>query len=189
MRSLLNSGEAVPGSLVDLSQVAAWCPRCFENGRPVPIVAGLDTYLALLDRAYAATPLEVRRARALSRQESRVIAGSAYLGAIVPETADVHNSLGMGLAAKGDLGAAIAEFRRAIDLEPQSAPDHRHLGVALASTGAFEEAAAQLGRSVALDASNAQARYRFGAGSPAARQWRPSGGAPARGDSTPSGIR
>src|SRR5439155_23619166 len=29
VRSLLNSGEGVPASVVDLSQVAAWCPKCF----------------------------------------------------------------------------------------------------------------------------------------------------------------
>ena len=30
-----------------------------------------------------------------------MIAGSAYLGAIVPESADLHNVLGSALAAKG----------------------------------------------------------------------------------------
>ena len=63
VRSLLNLGEAVPASVVDLSQVASWCPQCFVDGAPVPIVDGLDTYLALLDRAYSASPSELARVR------------------------------------------------------------------------------------------------------------------------------
>ena len=159
VRSLLKSGEAVPGSVVDLSQVAAWCPKCFEDGRPVPMAAGLDTYLTLLDRAYAATPAEVLRARALSRQQSRTIAGSAYLGAIVPETADVYDVLGTALATRGELGAAIAEFRHAVDLEPESAPLTGTLASALASAGALDQAVVHLDRSVGLDAGNGRARY------------------------------
>ena len=59
VRSLLNLGEAVPASIVDLSQVASWCPRCFIDGAPAPIVDGLDTYLALLNLAYNASPSEL----------------------------------------------------------------------------------------------------------------------------------
>ena len=58
VRSLLNLGESVPGSVVDLGGVAEWCPKCFDNGAPVRLVEGLDLYLALLNRAYAATPAE-----------------------------------------------------------------------------------------------------------------------------------
>ena len=38
--------------LIDLSQVAAWCPRCFVEGRPVPPAEGLDAYLGILGHAY-----------------------------------------------------------------------------------------------------------------------------------------
>ena len=67
--SLLEQGNAVPASVVNLTEVAAWCPACFMNGKPVPLVEGLDTYLALLDRAYAASPEDVAHARRLSRNE------------------------------------------------------------------------------------------------------------------------
>ena len=159
VRSLLNFGEAVPGAIIDLGQVAAWCPKCFAGGKPVQLVEGLDTYLALLDRAYLASPVEGARARNLAARQSRTIAGSTYLGAIVPESADVHNILGIGLAEKGRVGEAIAEFREALRLEPDSARTHWHLGAALASrVEDMEEAIEHLRRSVQLDPNNDHAR-------------------------------
>ena len=158
-RSLLDSGEAVPASVVDLRQVSAWCPACFAGGKPVPAVDGLDTYLALADQAYRAPPLEVARARDLGERQGRVIAGSAYLGALVPESADVHNILGIALADKGRMDEAISEFREALRLEPGSAQTHWHLGAALAYRGARDEAVGHLRRSVELDPGNARARH------------------------------
>ena len=169
VRSLLNFGEAVPASVVDLTQVAAWCPKCFVDGKPAPLVAGLDTYLTLLDHAYKATAVEVARLRRLAVGPPRMIAGSAYLGAIVPESADLHNTLGIALAAGGEFHEAIAEFGEALRLDPDSAMTHWHLGAALAAAGddgarAFqasgrEQAIAHLGRSVQLDAANGEAQY------------------------------
>jgi len=159
VRSLLDSGAAVPASIVDLRQVAAWCPDCFAEGRPVPLVEGLDMYLTLIARAYAASPADVARARKLSERRSRTIAGSAYLGAIVPDSVDVHNTLGIAFAEKGRIDDAIAEFREALRLGPDSAPTHWHLGAALAYRGAREEAVEHLRRSVQLDPTNAAARH------------------------------
>jgi spermidine synthase len=158
VRSLLNLGEAVPSSVVDLTQVASWCPRCFVEGAPAPIVDGLDTYLALLDLAYNASPSELARVRRLAGPRPRVIGGSEYLGAIVPETADVHNLLGIARASKGVMDEAISQFREALHLEPDSAVTHWHLGAALAATGARQEALEHLRRSVELDPTNAFAR-------------------------------
>jgi spermidine synthase len=111
VRSLLNLGASVPAAVVDLTHVAAWCPSCFDNGVNVRSVEGLDLYLALLNRAYTETPQEGARVRQAA-DEGRIFAGSAYLGAVVPEVADVHNHLGIALASKGQLDAAIGEFRR-----------------------------------------------------------------------------
>ena len=159
VRSLLDFGEAVPASLVDLGEVAAWCPACFVDGRPSPAAEGLDTYLALAGRAYAASPAEMARVRRSAGQESRLIAGSAYLGAIVPESADAHNILGIALAERGRLDEAIAEFRQAVRLEPGSAQSHWHLGAALAYSGDNVGAVEHLLQSVKLDPSNPQARH------------------------------
>jgi spermidine synthase len=157
--SLLNYGEAVPDAVVDLGQVAAWCPKCFVDQKPVPLAEGLDTYLALLGRAYGASAADVGRARSLAERRDRIIFGSAYLGAIVPETAEVHNFLGIGLAAKGRIDEGITEFRHAMRLEPDSAQTHWHLGAALAYRGARDEAVEQLRLAVQLDPNNPQARH------------------------------
>jgi spermidine synthase len=159
VRSLLNFGEAVPASIVDLTQVAAWCPKCFVDGKPVPLVEGLDTYFALLDRAYKASAVEVARVRRLTADPPRVIAGSAYLGAIVPESVDLHNTLGIALAARGKIPEAIAEFDEALRLDPDSGMTHWHVGAALAAVGAREEAIAHLRRAVQLDPGNGEAQY------------------------------
>jgi tetratricopeptide (TPR) repeat protein len=158
VRSLLNLGEFVPGSVVDLAGVSAWCPKCFDNGMPVRVVEGLDLYLALLGRAYAATPAEGERTRRLA-EGGRTLAGSAYLGAVVPETADVHNDLGIAYAERGQLNSAIAEFQQALAIDPDSAATHWHLGAALAEAGALKEAEEHLRTSVQLDPSNLEAAH------------------------------
>ena len=159
VRSLLNLGDAVPPSLVDMSEVAAWCPRCFSGDRPASAVEGLDLYLALLRLAYAASPAEMARVRRLAAREPRTIAGSRYLGAIVPESADLHNALGIAFAEQDDIEQAVAEFREAARLAPDSASTHWHLGAALAREGARDEAIAHLRRAVALNPANADARH------------------------------
>jgi tetratricopeptide (TPR) repeat protein len=159
VRSLLNVGDAVPPSLVDLSEIAVWCPRCFDGDRPAPLAEGLDTYLALLRLAYTASPDEMARVRRMAAREPRAIAGSWYLGAIVPDSAELHNTLGISFAERGDMTRAVAEFREAARLAPDSASTEWHLGAALASAGARHEAIAHLRRAVALDPANADARH------------------------------
>ena len=142
-----------------MREVAAWCPKCFADGKPVPLVQGLDTYLALLGRAYSATPAEAARTRLLAEGGTRRVDGSAYLGALVPESAEMHNILGSALADKGEFDRAIAEFREALRLEPDSASAHLNLGLALASHQAPEEAVVHLRRSVQLDPGSGRAHY------------------------------
>jgi tetratricopeptide (TPR) repeat protein len=157
VRSLLNLGEFVPASVVDLDGVSAWCPKCFDNGMPVRVVEGLDLYLRLLRNAYAATPAEGLRTRQLA-DGGRVVAGSEYLGAVVPETPEVHNELGIAYASRGQLDAAIEEFRRALALDPVSAQTHWHLGAALAERGQVDEAEEHLRISVQRDPTNLDAK-------------------------------
>ena len=154
--SMLHVGDAVPASLVDVSRLTDWCPRCFVDGKP--LVEGLDTYLEILNLAYAAPERDVANARVLAAREGRTIAGSAYLGAIVPESAELHNLLGLTYASNGDLEQAIVEFREALRLAPDSAATHWHLGAALASRGVQEEAVRHLRRSVELDPGNEDAQ-------------------------------
>jgi tetratricopeptide (TPR) repeat protein len=157
--SLLARGNSVPASVVELTAVASWCPACFVNGKPVALVEGLDTYLALLDRAYAASPEEVAHVRRLSRNDGRVLAGSAYLGAIVPESAELHDILGVDFASKGAFVDAIEEFRAALARDPSAARAHWHLGRALVSRGSRDEGITHLRTAVELEPANGQARY------------------------------
>ena len=162
VRSMLSFGYGVPGAIVDLRNVSEWCPRCFRDGRPVASLEQLDTYFQLLGVAYDASREEVARARRLSESERRVVAGSAYLGAIVPESPATHNVLGLAQAERGDLDGAIQEFRRALELDPDDAGAHWHIGAALASRGAYAEATKHLAQSVAIDPQNSQAHSDLG---------------------------
>jgi Flp pilus assembly protein TadD len=159
---MLNIGHGVPGGIVNLGRVAEWCARCFEAGRPVAALEPLDVYLRLLALAYDASPADVAHARRLSETEGRRIAGSAYLGAIVPETAETYNVLGLALAERGDLEAAIVEFRRALTLDADNSATHWHLGAALATRGVNAEATIHLARAVELDPRNSQAHSDLG---------------------------
>ena len=157
VRSMLNFGHGVPESVVDIRSVGEWCPRCFVDGQPAGPAAELPLYMELLTLAYAATSAQVAEARRLWESEDRRIAGSAYLGAIVPESAETYAILGLAHAQRGDVSAAIADFRRAIALDPADAPSHWHLGAALAQQGSLDEALVHLSRSVALDPGNPDA--------------------------------
>jgi len=162
VRSLLNFSRVVPGDVVDLRGIGEWCAGCFINGSPAPPVAELDGYLSLLDLAYRASPPEVAQAKRLAARDGRIIAGSRYLGEIVPESAELHNVLGIARAAVGRLDEAVTEFARALDLEPDNAPAHWHLGAALASQGRRDEALVHLQRSVQLDPRNSRAQHDLG---------------------------
>jgi tetratricopeptide (TPR) repeat protein len=157
VRSMLNYGHGVPGAIVALDEVAQWCPRCFMGDRPVALVDQLDEYLELLNLAYAASSIEMAAAIRLSETEGRTVAGSRYLGAIVPESAEVHNVLGLARAERGELDAAIEEFRRSLELSSDNGLTHWHLGAALASRGAHAEATVHLARAVELDPANSRA--------------------------------
>lgn len=162
VRSMLNLGRGVPSDIIDLDDIAAWCPRCFDNGTPTPAATGLDTYLALLDLTYAASRADVAPVRRAAEEQGREVAGSRYLGMIVPESAAVHNLLGISHASAGRLDRAIEEFREALRLAPDDAGAHWHLGAALASQGARGEAVVHLRRSLALDPENGQVHNDLG---------------------------
>ncbi len=53
---LTNNYQVLPASIFDFDQVSAWCPRCYADGRPVPLADGLDVRLASLARAYGKAP-------------------------------------------------------------------------------------------------------------------------------------
>ena len=160
VRSAIGPGTSgVPASIFDLAAAATWCPRCFDGERPTPIVAGLDTYLALLDDAYHA-PGTGGMAR--GPYGERRILGSAYLGAVVPDTDAVHNVIGVTLLRQGRYDDAAAAFREALKQKADSVDANRNLGTALAASGHVAESIGYLRRAVQLAPGNGGAQYELG---------------------------
>jgi spermidine synthase len=160
VRSAIGSATSgVPASIVDLAATAAWCPRCFDGERPRPVVVGLDAYLALLDEAYHSPAAPAGAAAAYG---ARRILGSAYLGAVVPDTDAVHNVIGVTLLREGRYDEAARAFRVALERRPDSVDANRNLGTALAATGQVPDAIEHLRRAVQLAPENGGAQYELG---------------------------
>jgi len=124
VRSGLTAGlQGVPSALFDVTNVAAWCPRCEEPRHARRGAANLDLYLRLLQQAYFAPVSDARGAHG-----SRRILDSAYLGAVVPDTAEVHNLLGLADMRNGHVDEAIREFQNALDRDPTSSNARANLG-------------------------------------------------------------
>ena len=64
-------------------------------------------------------------------------------------TAETHNGLGYVLARQGRTDEAIAEFRKAIDVDPKFTPAYNNLAEALVKQGKLEEAEPYYRRSLA----------------------------------------
>jgi tetratricopeptide (TPR) repeat protein len=158
-RSLIDDDEGVPPSIIDVGDVAAWCPACFANGQPVPLVEGLDTYLALMNLAYTAPPIGAAQT-VPAGTPGRTIAGSGYLGAIVPDSTQLRAVIadaftrryqrGTDLLHQGQYEEAVDQFREALRLVPDAVQAHNNLGVALASEGKVDEASDHFRRALAL---------------------------------------
>jgi spermidine synthase len=184
--SLVDFGEGgIPSSLIAVERVAEWCPGCMRDGRPSAAVAGLDAYLSLAELAYRA-PADRSRAdlgsdapvaRGGQTPTGRVIAGSGYLGSIVPDVpelpkllatleetpgdtngvqpippdqADARYTKATTLLEAGRYSEAIDEFRAVLELRPQAVEARNNLGVALASIGRLDEAIAQFQQALAI---------------------------------------
>lgn len=158
-QSLLEVNEAIPPALIDVEQVANWCPACFAGNKPVRAVEGLDTYLSMLKLAYTAPPLGP--AQTVATGATRPIAGSGYLGAVIPKSAQLDAIVeaafvdsyqrGTDLLVARQYAAAIDQLRQAITWNPESAQAHNNLGIALASTGRMEEAVEQFNHALTID--------------------------------------
>jgi len=158
-KSLLEVDEGLPPSIVDLSAVASWCPSCFVGGKPAPLVEGLDTYLALMNLAYTARPVGVART-VPGGVPTRAIAGSGYLGAIIPASANLDAVLNAAFLDKYQRATdlleqrryteAVDEFLAALQLMPDSVEAHNNLGIALASQGKLDQAIDEFKRALAV---------------------------------------
>ena len=158
VRSLLNIGRSSQmtdtPSLLDLTQIPAWCPRCFVDGKPVALVEGIDIYLTLLDQFYTGMVREPPAAPF----GSRTINGSAYLGSVLSDSAVVHSILGIDALNHGSVDHGLVELQEALRIDPNLASAHWHLGRALAPR-ARTDAIQHLRRAVELAPDNMAARY------------------------------
>ncbi len=150
VRSVL-AGEhnGVPAALVDLPSAAKWCPKCFKGEETT--VEGLDIYLALMDEAYHNTP-------DLKVGPTAGILENKYLQAVLPDTANVHNIIGVTLLQEKRYEEAAQEFRAALKRKEDSPDANRNLGTALAAMGNVEEAITYLQRAVQLAPNNEYAK-------------------------------
>jgi tetratricopeptide (TPR) repeat protein len=166
VRSGLAAGlMGVPSALFDVMQVAAWCPRCTTEEAKVLGLSDLDLYLRLLQQAYVAPVTDSRSAPFGSRR----LLGSAYLGAMVPDSAEVHNLLGLAHMRGGRVDEAIGEFLSALARDPGSANARGNLGqirheqgAALIESRRFADAVTSLREAVELLPDSAEAHNDLG---------------------------
>ena len=155
-RSRLSAGRnTIPASLYALNGVADWCPQCFfASGTPVPAVEGIDTYLALLDRAYRGTAAPQDGPGSMhDPRMPRLLRDSGYLQALF---GDVHSVVGIAFAANGQFKEAVDEFRADVANHPGSAKSYWNLGDALIALGSRQEGIDALRRSIQLDPTSRQ---------------------------------
>jgi tetratricopeptide (TPR) repeat protein len=76
--------------------------------------------------------------------------------------ADACSNRGTDLLRRGQLDAAIAEFRTAIELFPEHAQAHNNLGVALGRHGNVDDAVSQYQQALAIDPGYTEAHVNLG---------------------------
>jgi tetratricopeptide (TPR) repeat protein len=150
----------VPASLFDFASLASWCPRCFDGNHPASSVPGLDAYVAVLDKSYRATG--AGSAPSSSVTGPRLILGSRYLGAVVPDTDAVYDVIGVTLLRKQQYAEAIASFSEALARSADSVDANRHMATALAESGHAADAVPYLRHAVQIDPGNGAAQYELG---------------------------
>src|SRR5262249_15323972 len=73
-----------------------------------------------------------------------------------------HNNLGIALQAKGLVDEAIAEYRKAIEIDPKDAKAHTNLGGALLAKGRPDAALAEYQNAIEIDPKLAPAHDHLG---------------------------
>jgi tetratricopeptide (TPR) repeat protein len=146
-----------------------------ENGPPTPLVVLLAKKLGrkdgqaepLLRAAQGGHPEDFWLNFALGealRERKPAEAVGFYRAALAtrPTVATVHLEVGMALRRQGQLDEAMAEFRRAIELDSKWSPDHYMLGRCWEARGRLDEAMAEFRRAIELDPREARAHDMLG---------------------------
>lgn len=123
----------------------------FESRRMTPIcVAVVASVILLAVSASGATRRQIARWR-----ETEGL--YRYMLTLAPDSAAIHDDLGIALARKMKLDEAIACFRRGLQLHPDSDRLHNNLGKTLSSARRWSEAADEYRRALQLDPGNYKA--------------------------------
>jgi serine/threonine protein kinase/tetratricopeptide (TPR) repeat protein len=131
------------------------------NGRPSEAIASHNKAIELdpnLAEAYlnlgcllCDTMHDYEGAIALSRRAIELMPKSAR----VRDIAGAHCNLAIALQFKGQLDEAVAQFRKAIELDPKNTGYLTKLGMTLVANGRSDEAVAQYYKVIELDSKNA----------------------------------
>jgi serine/threonine-protein kinase len=84
-------------------------------------------------------------------QREEALRWASVMVALRPHSVDARGFLGGALKEKGQLDAAIVEFRKALQLNKDHAGTHNNLGAALAEKGQVDEAIAELREAIKLE--------------------------------------
>ena len=106
---------------------------------------------------------------ASAARAKRRLLGSAYLGAVVPDSAEVHNLVGLAAMREGRVNDAAREFESALIKEPQALNARANLaqirydqGAQLLESRRFDAAAEMLKTAVDLMPDSAEAQNDLG---------------------------
>jgi serine/threonine-protein kinase len=89
----------------------------------------------------------------------------------MPTNPYLHSNLAYALHKKGQLDAAMAEYRQAVDLDPKYAFAHNNFGAALYEQKQWDAAMAEFRQAMALGPKDALAHNNLGAALAAKRRW------------------
>ena len=79
-----------------------------------------------------------------------------------PTTPKAHNNLGIALAGRGQVDAAIAHYQKALEIKPDYAEAHNNLGNALAGRGQVDAAIAHYRKALEIKPDYAEAHNNLG---------------------------
>jgi tetratricopeptide (TPR) repeat protein len=159
-------------------------------GRPESALAAFDRAVelndryveALLNRGITLSLLgrtEEARESFVNAAEADEAGGERYPATVASQLANAHHRLGDMYAEAGDLGAAIGEYRRAVELRPQFVDIRNKLGRTLIDAGRTGEAEEELRQILRANPVYTSARanlglalFRLGRVDEAEREWR-----------------
>jgi superkiller protein 3 len=158
-------GSPSPSSALSRPPQFAW----WQQGGLLTLTAVLALVSAAGGIGWVLGYREARTAHQLELAERRadtekaVAAALAHVKQLLDETGDSkdaqsHFNLGVVFAGKEQWDDAIAEYKRAIELDPKFAKAYMNLGIALAAKNRLDDAIAEYKKAIEIDPKNSDAQ-------------------------------